>query len=100
MTLNEFLKKLGKTPRRWRSGGECGGASNHWLRLGRRRGAGRGAHCPISAVAGRMYDAADVEVAGVKLGLSDTLTQRIITAADFEGEESKLRARLLKACGL
>lgn len=87
MTLNDFLKKLEKTPRRWklRKHYGVGGA----IRSGRR--------CPVEIVAGTQ--SASSGVAASRLGLKTRTASRIFHAADNRGDP-KLRARLLRACGL
>lgn len=87
MTLQQFLDKLAETGAKWRAG---------WFRRGRiRDGMGR---CPIEVLVGRRnaYSGGDL------LGLKFELTLAIIDSADRQGNyyDSKLRARLLKACGL
>ena len=78
MTLNEFITKLEKTPRTWRL------RSKRFIRC--RKG------CPIDALGGawHMRDGA--------LGLAPGVKASIVEAADYGN--NKLRARLLKACGL
>ena len=82
MTLNEFLKELRKTPRTWV-------ATEKGIRL---RQDGFISECPIDAVGG---DWGQLDGA---LALGYGVKERIMSAAD--GGHSKLRARLLKACGL
>lgn len=84
MTLNQFLKELEKTPRRWRAD---------------RRGHLRCAtgRCPLEAVGetsmGGFFHAAKT------LGIPTSQRRRIVSAADGAAYP-KLRARLLKACGI
>ena len=78
MTLNEFITKLEKTPRTWR------------LMAPRRIRCMKG--CPIQALGGA-WDQRDGA-----LGLAPGVKASIVTAADRGN--NKLRARLLKACGL
>ena len=84
MTLNEFLKKLEQTPRKWKLD-QYGG-----IRLPR----GRFNQCPIEALDGDW-----IEPDGC-LGLARGVRSSIIHAADDGQYRTKLRARLLKACGL
>lgn len=90
MSISEFLELLGKTPRRW------------ILRENRIVFDGEDV-CPISAVAGLLFDgqpeseAFDYQSAE-KLGLSKTDAGRLIRAAD--NGRGELREKLLEACGL
>lgn len=85
MTLNEFIKKLEKTPREWKLG------FRYFIRA-------KG-QCPIEVIAhvvpGGHHRGA------VKLGIRDATRRRIVLAADkATRHDPRLRARLLKACGL
>ena len=89
MTLNEFLEKLSKTRRKW------------YLEDGNIKSEGRNWHCPISAVTGNHWDAADpVEKGMAVLGLSRGVATRIFTASDYPDRHSIVRAKLLAAVGL
>ena len=96
MTLNEFLKRLAKTPRGW--------YLNHADRI-RLVGAPLD-HCPISAVTMARGDYHSPVTAGErKLKLKRITAERIVNAADHRGlalnnNDASLRRRLLKACGL
>ena len=80
MTFQEFLDKLAKTPRRWK------------LRDGQIRSRGR---CLLEVVAGTR--SMSLSKAKRRLGLLEAT--EIMRAADVPSH-SKLRARLLKACGI
>ena len=80
MTLQEFLDKLANTPRKW------------GLRAGQIRSHGR---CPLEVVAGTR--SMSLSKAKRRLGLLGAT--EIMRSADTPSH-SKLRARLLKACGL
>jgi len=91
MTYKKFLKELRKTPREWviefKYGGEL-------LRLG----ANSAAKCPLLAVPGcfrfKCPTCSD-------RGLSSKMRDKIIRAADKFGEhDRRIRADLLRACGL
>lgn len=87
MTEKQFLEALSKTPRDWelRIEGRC-------LRRSK-------SMCPISALEAEHADC--WEYVAQRLGLSNHLALRIVNAADTRGKYSKkLRAKLLKACGL
>ena len=89
MTLNEFFKKLEKTPRRWKLGHIWRGEqaiTDQWDR------------CPIASLGGEKLSYA------TRLNMRHATTMRVIHAADKSTKHSdydtKLRARLLKACGI
>ena len=91
MKLKEFLEELERTPRRWKleeSWRGVGAITDQWDR------------CPIEA-AGK---ARNVVAAQQRLKLNRRTEKRIIHAADgalaFPDYDPKLRAQLLKACGL
>lgn len=91
MTLDQFIAKLRKTPRRW------------YLDGNRIRSIKRGKlqHCPISAVAGNNFSSMMPVGASRHLGLSSWSS--IVYAADHEidgGTTGVIRRRLLRACGL
>jgi hypothetical protein len=91
MTLDQFLKRLRKTPRDWKFLGD-GEIRRRW----------RSEHpqCPLTALVGLGED--DWRAAAEKLGIDLDVAETITDAADNdEGEASKrLRAKLLRACGL
>ena len=92
MTLQQFLDKLAETPKRWVVGDDG---------MGARMGIRLDEKCPIEAVAG--MPAHHITRARSLLGLAPRTAQRVMYAADYtlgEGYDPKLRARLLKACGL
>ena len=91
MNLNEFLEELSKTRNGWHMG------------IRRIRKVTRNnRHCPITAVCVRVkktrFAPSEVEKAGARLGLDGDLIEDIVAAAD--GNEGRLRSRLLKAVGL
>jgi hypothetical protein len=95
MTLNEFIKALEKTPRKW----FINSAGNIRYPT-KRRSYG---HCPVSKIGG--ITPYNLEKNRLKLGLSIKTVYRIANAADYNYTADvngirKLRARLLKACGL
>ena len=94
MTLNEFIVELEKTPRRW----ELLGPGGALLRLAQEESTHD--HCPVSAVAGSAYDECSLDNAGRELGLREGIVTRIANASDELAGGTKLRARLLKACGI
>ena len=90
MTLNEFLIKLAKTPRRWKLGHIWRGEQAIIDQWGR---------CPLQSIphnGGPSY--------ATRLGIRKATTMRIIHAADASTKhgdyDPKLRAKLLRACGL
>ena len=94
MTLNEFITKLAKTPRRWKL------IENHAL-SDRTRWLLRGEdeHCPLRAVFPGVNPDTWYGPLAVKAGMAQRTVNQIMRAADSDGSP-KLRARLLKACGL
>ena len=85
MTLDEFFRKLRETPRNW----EIGPAGAIRQKM----------CCPLEIVAGT--GPGSFWRAGRKLGLPTALVDEIVEAADEdENHDPKLRARLLRACGL
>lgn len=100
MTLEQFLKKLEHTPRKWQllSSGciryEVKDAAQTWF---------NGNHCPISYVG--ESNPCRVAAPANRLGLSQVLAYDIARAADeqFPPHEEyyySLRKQLLRACGL
>ena len=89
MTLNQFLTKLRKTPRRWELVTEWGDVRVRQQRTGR---------CPLEVVAG--VKRGRWEEAAYKLGLPDKACESILRAADIASIRNHLRLRLLAACGL
>ncbi len=102
MTIETFFKKLSKTPRKWKMPKKANSDGFRLLTL-IRDGV---EYCPLTAVlkepreSGYAYSAKCQK----ELGLPYRLVLNIISAADYESPyedyEQKLRARLLKACGL
>lgn len=91
MTLNEFMDALSKTPRKWKF---------TWADRFR---CGPYQLCPIEQVARSKHLPWDrgADVAGRRLGLSDEAIHQIMRAADVKLPSTRrLRARLLRACGL
>lgn len=89
MTYAEFLQRLAETPRDWRVNDEGMIRRNN------------DSECPISSLCGAV-DLAFRQVSQ-RLGIGISLSYRIAEAADFvdpKGEALKVRADLLKACGL
>ena len=88
MTLNQFLRKLRRTPRNWH-------VYNGIIRCSK-------STCPIHAVA-RVIGANRPDDLGRRIGLRETTIDSIISAADnsmHTRHEVDVRKRLLKACGL
>ena len=97
MTLDEFFAELSKSRRKWDLR-FYEGVKQGAIRSG---GAVRNCHCPLTAVATRkarrlVESAADARAV---LGLEREDSFAVMYAADGCGD-SKIRARLLKACGL
>lgn len=94
LTLDEFLKRLRKTPRSWEL---CGSS----LRMDF-PGARTHAACPITSLApGGAVAANQWRYVAGELGLPLPLAKQIMHAADgFRDVDYKLRTRLLEACGL
>ena len=93
MNQIEFLEELSKTRNGWTLS-----ASYNIIRKSTRLHV----HCPITAVCGRAkkvrFNLTEFEKAAARLGLPYGLALKITKAAD--GEEGRLRSRLLKAVGL
>ena len=92
MTINEFIEKLEKTPRRWRL------TKRGLIRCGDSR-------CPIVTVAGPHYSTSYPWGAIRHLGIGERTAQWILGASDNPVSSDSfntkyLRVRLLKACGL
>lgn len=85
MTIDEFIKRLEKTPRRW-----------HVLPDGRLRLQRR--YCPITAVHG-MKAAKDWRMCLPMLEMSEGDGLAIVDASD-DPFPTQLRKRILAACGL
>ena len=93
MTLQEFLDKLAKTPRDWGVGPD-GMGGHDGIRLN--------GLCPIEAV-GKVAPF-QVAIAIRRLHIRKHTAQRLMHAADdsikHADYDSKLRARILEACGI
>lgn len=89
MELDEFLAKLAESPRGWQLW-----SSKKMIR--------RNSMCPISVLRG--FFACSYQSAATALGIDSRLAEKIATAADAEqdptSELGKIRAKLLRACGL
>ena len=92
MTLEQFLEKLRKTPRKWdvMPGGMIRmKVRNFWTA------------CPITCLGNNieLKNAIYFDVVGKQLGLPDTLINEIVNAADGCGFP-ELREQLLDCCGI
>jgi hypothetical protein len=92
MTTHDFLRVLATTPRDWRvEGGRI------------RRGTPTLPDCPLTVVARYVREGASggrgPEAPGLRLD-PETLTGLVAAMDNLPGADPRLRARLLKACGL
>ena len=91
MTFKEFLAELEVTKK-----------TQNWEYDGPGIRCAEGQHCPITAVAyektGKNYDPGSWSPAAQEIGLSHTIAQRIVSAAD--GRKNEIREALKKATGL
>lgn len=88
MNRTQFLAALAKTPREWRL------TAGVLIRLDETQ-------CPITALASPPESSSTASAVAERLNIDHNLCGRICAAADKAGRYShKLRAELLKACGL
>lgn len=97
LTLDGFLKRLRRTPRDWR-------LDQHG-RLRRLSPSGN-SYCPVSSLTKKTLHTVFPSEGADILGLRQSTCDRIVMAADLPSylhptaDQCKLRARLLRACGL
>lgn len=104
MTKREFFKLLRQTPRTWRLIPSLASRDGRTFQAAFLRCNNEGGDCPVTAVyrlrsrRHRLVPAQYSEAAE-RIGLLDTTAQKIADAAD-DIRHAKLRAELLRACGL
>ena len=86
MTIDEFIKRLEKTPREWKLRAD-GAIRLHQC-------------CPITAVDGRGLPATEYAECVMRLGLSQIEARWLVEAADNWQMGEHLRSYLLAACDL
>src|SRR5690349_13587376 len=98
MDRETFLKKLRETPRDWYL--RPGYVDSRKQVIRRRNSQLAGEHCPITCVHGQVLSSAFWLNASRDLGLQHRTAKAIACAADDEPTNVKIRAEILKACGL